>query len=219
MTEEFLAQNQEQAQQPMSQAPQEKMLPQSEVNEIVGRVRAEATARAQAQMQQATTAQPGSLTEEQVRELIAQQTQSIQAEQARMAMAERVVGEFAGKMDLGKESYEDFEDTVKQIDLSTIPEIVQLANSVGNTHDVMYDLAKNPYKIGNLLTLAKASPHLARAEINRLSQSIVANKSAVAQASGAKEPLSQMKASANISADASKPMTVKDFKSMSWLKR
>jgi hypothetical protein len=224
MTDEVLDQGIVAAQEP--QAPTEKMLAQSEVNEIAGKVRAEAfergkaaalAAQQQGQAQAAQQSAQGSLNEEQVRAMILEQTQQIQAEQARMAMAERVVGEFASKMEAGKGAYEDFEDTVKQVDLSTIPEIVQLANGVGNTHEVMYDLAKNPYKIANLLTLARTSPQLARVEMARLSASIVANQSAQQQVSGIKEPLSQMKASANTAATSATP-TLKDLKSAKWLR-
>lgn len=228
MTEEIL-QNQglqpEMAPQaPVASAPppiQEKMLPQSEVNELAGKIRADAYEKGKreaimSQQMSASGAQQmaqGSLNEEQVRQMMRDEAQKINAQQAQMLEAQRIVGEFASKMDLGKEAYTDFEDTVRQLDLRAIPEIVQLANSVGNTADIMYDLGKNPYKIANLKVLAQTSPHLARAEMNRLSQSITSNKQAVAQVS-TREPLGQMKPS-TASVDSG-PMTLKDMKRQKW---
>jgi hypothetical protein len=214
MTDENLVQSST----PVENAPTEKMVPQSEVDRVVGAVKHEAYERAKREMASqsnhgAQQMAQGALSEEQVSKMILEQTQKIQMEQARMAHAERVVGEFASKMDLGKDAYPDFEDTVKQMDLSAIPVIVQLANEVGNTSDVMYDLGKNPYKIAQLEILAAKSPNLARAEMMRLSKSIDTNKSAQAQVT-AKEPLSQMKPSAGTV--ESDPNTLANFKSQKW---
>lgn len=224
MTDELLVQSNATPVENIPPAPVEHMVPQSEVDKFAGALKhsyyekGKADALAELQSKQAQNNQgaqqvaQGSLSEEQVRNMILEQTQKIQGEQARMAMAERVVGEFAGKMELGKDAYEDFEDTVKQIDLASIPEIVQLANGVSNTHDVMYDIAKNPYKIAQLKMLAQTSPHLARAEMNRLSQSIIANNNAKAQVSDVKAPLSQLKSSTNTVGSGTH--TLSDFKRM-----
>ena len=208
-------------------APSEKMIPESELNKVTKKVREtyyqKGMEDAQKQLQNmggipqagAQQVAQGALSEEQVRQMMRDEAAKINAQQAQMLEAQRIVGEFAGKMDLGKEAYEDFDDTVKQLDLRAIPEIVQLANSVGNTADIMYDLGKNPYKIANLKVLMQTSPHLARAEMNRLSQSITANKQAVSQVS-TREPLSQMKPSTG-SVDSG-PMTLKDMKRQKWAK-
>ena len=147
---------------------------------------------------------------------ITQQIMQYHQEQTQRMMAERIVGEFSSKMKSGAEKYEDFEESVMNLDLSTIPEIVQLANSVGNTDEVMYDLAKNPYKIANLKTLAATSPHLARSEMNRLSQSITSNQKAKDQVSGVKEPLSKMKPSTG--AVDNGEMSIRDLRNQPWLK-
>jgi hypothetical protein len=201
-------------------APAEKMLPQSEVDKLAGRIRAEAYEKGLNAGSNNSAAQQmaqGALSEDQVRKMIQEQTLKVQQEQAQQMMAERIVGEFAGKMEAGPGKYEDFDNVVQQLDLRTIPEIVQLANSVQNTDEVMYDLGKNPYKIAQLKILAQTSPHLARAEMNRLSQSIISNKTAQAQVSGIKEPLSQIKPSTG-SVDSGTP-SVKDLRGASWLRR
>jgi hypothetical protein len=221
MTEEIL-QNQaaptEIAQQSMAMA-QEKMLPQSEVNELAGRIRAEAYEKAKRELQSANPVgaqqvAQGAMSEEQIRRLIDEQTTKIQQQHLMAKDAERIVSEFATKMDLGKEVYEDFDDSVRELDLRAIPEIVQLANSVGNTAEVMYDLAKNPYKIANLKVLAQTSPHLAKKEMQRLSASIDSNKAAASQVN-TRTPVSQMKPSTGL-ADSGPGMSLKDFKRAHW---
>ena len=169
----------------------------------------------QANPNAAMQAAQGAVSREDIENMILEKTQALQMQQARQAEAERIVGEFVQKMDMGKTDYEDFEDTVKEIDFSAIPEIVKLANQMPNTHDLFYDMAKNPYKIAQLKILAQTSPGLARAEMMRLSKSIDDNKAAKSQMT-AKEPLSQMKASANASVDSNRPMTLAEMKKQPW---
>jgi len=226
MTEDLL-QNQaapnENAQAPIAPAVQEEMVPKSEMNRVAkmlretyyekGKEDAMKSSQNAAPMQAQQMAQ-GSMSEEQVRRLIEEQTTKMQQQHLMAKDAERIVSEFASKMDMGKEAYEDFEDSVRELDLRSIPEIVHLANSVGNTADVMYDLAKNPYKIANLKVLAQTSPQLAKKEMQRLSQSIDSNKAAVQQVN-TRAPVSQMKPSTGI-ADGGTGMTLKDFKRAPW---
>jgi len=222
---------------PAAPAMQEKMLPQSEVNALVGKVKADAYEKARREVMggQGGMGQPnpqaaqlmaqGGLSEDQVRSMMRDEAQRINAEQAQMLEAQRIVGEFATKMDTGKEAYADFEDTVRQVNLRTIPEIVQLANSVPNTPDIMYYISKNPYKIAQFKQLAALDAdarrqgfqsNLAMQEMMRLSNSISNNKQAVTQVQ-TKEPLGQMKPSTG-TVDSSAPMTLADMKRQKWAK-
>lgn len=245
MSEDLIEQNQQTdmvdsastpALSPESSVSQEKMLRQSEVNELAGRIRSEAFEKGRAQAEQemmmrasmqepAKSSEPvsaqqvaqGALSEDQVKMMIEAEARKFQEEQAQKMMAEKIVGEFSSKMESGPAKYDDFDETVQQLDLRSIPDIVQLANSVPNTEDIMYDLGKNPYKIGNLKVLAQTSPQLALAEINRLSKSIVSNESAKRQVENVKEPLSQMKPT-TMAVDNGE-LSVKDLRNASWLKR
>ena len=218
MTDENLVQSSAPIEEPM-----EKMVPQSEVDKVVVAVKHSAYEKAKQELMSAQQANPnaamqaaqGAVSREDIENMILEKTQALQMQQARQAEAERIVGEFVQKMDMGKTDYEDFEDTVKEIDFSAIPEIVKLANQMHNTHDLFYDMAKNPYKIAQLKILAQTSPGLARAEMMRLSKSIDDNKAAKSQMT-AKEPLSQMKASANASVDSNRPMTLAEMKKQPW---
>ncbi len=191
------------------QTEQEKLLRQSEVNEIVGRVRQEETQMAQMQSSHG-------LSEEQVRQIVMEQTQRAQEDAARTAMARQVLGSFANKMQAGVDSYEDFEQKVGTLPLSKMTEIIQMADGVDNTADVMYEIASKPYKVGNLLTLARTMPELAMIEMQNLSSSIKKNKQAQ-QAIQTPEPLAQMKPS-NVPADNGN-MSVSNLRNQSWLRR
>lgn len=103
---------------------------------------------------------------------------------------------FAQKMQAAKDSHPDFEELVQKLNLPTIPEVALLATQMENTSDIMYDLAKNPYKISAILNFARdpRTMHLAQAEMHRLSNSIKANKEAI-NTPTTNDPLSQIKPS------------------------
>lgn len=226
MTEDIL-QNQvapvENAPAPSIPEIQEKMVPESELNRVTKKVREtyyeKGKEDALKSLQEANPVgaqqkAQGALSPEEVQRMIEEHTQKIQQHHLMTKDAERIVSEFATKMDMGKTFHEDFEESVRELDLRAIPEIVQLANSVGNTAEVMYDLAKNPYKIANLKVLAQTSSSLAKKEMQRLSASIDSNKAATAQVN-TRSPVSQMKPSTGI-ADTGPGMTLKDFKKAKW---
>lgn len=129
--------------------------------------------------------------EEDINRLVEEKLQ----QQAHLQHGNQIVQQFMGKMMAGKEKYPDFVDKINMLgDLSKIPQIIQLANGVDNTSDMMYDLANNPHKVASLLTLAQVNPHLASIEAQKLSNSIKANNDA-SNAQNPSAPLSQIKSS------------------------
>ena len=199
-------------------AEQEKLLSQSEVNTIAGKVRQEAyeKGKKEAESSMAQNRAQGSLTEEQVRQIVMDQTQRAQQEQMQMQQARQIIGDFSSKMAAGADAYPDFEQKVGALDLPKIPEIIQLANSVDNTADVMYELASKPYKVGNLITLARTAPHLAHQEAQRLSASIKANQQAQ-QNIQTPEPVSQVKPTSAPAENGA--MDIKSLRGQKWLRR
>jgi hypothetical protein len=142
-----------------------------------------------------------------------------QAEQHRReALGQQIANDFNSKLSSGKDRYSDFDEKVAPLleDLHNMPHLVLLANGMDNTADVMYDLATNPHKVANLLTLADKSTRLAQLQMQQLSNSIKTNQAASKQPSS-REPLSQIKPS-TVGIDNGSPKSVKDFKKMSWLR-
>lgn len=205
----------------------EGFLPQSQVDHIVGKARKDAYAKAKAdalaeyqrnpQSSQTSTSTNIGGMEQVTPERIEQMIQDASDKRARETYANKVANDFLGKMEAGKSKYADFDDTVNALNLPMAPEIVDWANGLDNTADVVYEIAKNPTKFTTILNLARGGfGTLAQRELQKLSQSIKQNESAADQAKSVNEPLSQIRPS-TVGTDNGK-MTVRDLRKQSWLR-
>lgn len=213
---------------PAAEKPQEKLLKQSEVNEIIGSAKREAYEKgkreslAEYQKSQAHVQQPNynanqtiggmpQLSDEKIRQLINEEAQKM----TNMAVAQKIANEFTQKMMAAKDKYPDFEQVVGELNLVDMPQIVNWANSLDNTADVMYELAKYPEKLSSVTVLAYTNPRKATVLLQKLSDSIKQNESALKQPS-ASEPLSQIKPSTTGTDNGSR--TVSDLRKQPWLR-
>ncbi len=160
-----------------------------------------------------------SLSAEQVKQMIADHLQK-QAEDAHQQVqqqhAHSIANEFLGKIATGKDKYPDFDETIDALELATIPQVVQLANSFDNTADIVYELGKNPNKVANLLGLSQlGNGKLAYLETKKLSDSIKQNQGAL-QRPVPPEPLSQLKPS-NVGTDNG-ALSVSELRKQSYLR-
>ena len=194
-----------------AQTPQEKLLKQSEVNELIGRVKHDAYSKGlrdagvQSQPQSSMGGMP-QITEDQIRQMVSDEAQK----QHQIGAAHSMLSNFAQQMGGGKEKYSDFDETVAGLgDLKNIPHIVQLATETGMADDVLYDLAKNPTKIATLTILSSIDPRLAKVEAQKLKDSIVKNRSA-SDSQEVAAPLSQITPS-TVGTDNGK-MSMKDLR-------
>ncbi len=200
----------------------ERTFKQSDVDAIVGKVRREAAESYQRQQQQSytppiETAPVRGLSEEDVRRLTVEtlkkesESEKLTRQQEEQnAAASKIVHTFNEKISQGKESYEDFESVTGTLQMQYYPNVVQLlAEHVDNSHDVLYDLAKNRYKLAQIEQLCERNPHDAIYEIRRLGDSIKANQS-TSQIKTPNAPLSQQRPS-NVGTDSG-PLSMKDLK-------
>lgn len=219
----------------MTQAPvetaqqtQERLFKQAELNEIVGRAKHDAVEsfkRQQAQQQQQYTPQQSSqapssksLSEDDVKRLTGEELNRHRDEWTREAQeranaeaAQRIVTSYKEKISAGKEKYEDFEAVTNNVDMRFYPNVVQLlAEYVDNSHDVLYDLAKNRTKLHSLESACQHNPQDAIYEIKRLSDSIKANEQH-SQMSNSRAPLSQQRPS-NTGTDSGNTLSMRDLK-------
>lgn len=201
-----------------SQDAGEKLLKQSEVNDLVGRIKHEAYSKGmrdaqgslQSQSQGGNLGGMPQLTDEQVRQIISEEAQK----QNHIQAAQSLLSNFGQQMTTGKGKYPDFDETVSNLgSLQNIPHVVQMATDTGIAGDVMYELGKNPSKVATLTTLSYVNPHLAKVEMDKLAQSIKMNESA-AKAQQADEPLDQIKPSSVGTDNGSN--AVRDLRRMSW---
>lgn len=184
--------------------PTEKMIPQSRVEELIrerlhrkeNRLRQEhereKAAWQQTQQESQNTQNVGMggtnyISPDQIQRMVEDATRKQQESLTREWLnyqsqqeSENLARSFIGKIQNANEKYADFNNKVGELQLDKLPEIVRLANAVENTQDVIYDLANNPGKMGNLLSLAKDPDtyHLAEIAMRRLSDSIRENESA-----------------------------------------
>ena len=229
---------------PSDDAPPEKMLPVSRVNELVKKAKRDKERQmqeqldaAKAQIQELQAQQPQAqaapeqqssppqggidpqLLQQHVMQLIEQKQkddeQKRYAEQLEQEV-NQVATQYFGKMAQGKDLYEDFEAMTADFNPAEFPQLVFLANQMDNTPAIIYELRKNPGKLADLATLVERSPNLARSELGKLSESIKRNSDAKQNLQEAQDPLSRLKPSPVGTDNGTK--NVRDYKSSSFLR-
>ncbi len=213
-------------------APTEKMLRQSEVNDIVGHAKKEAAQKAVEQYKRSQTQNAPSepsyqdnrsfdtpLSEDRVRRMAGEEAQRLRDQWVHEAQtqnetqnAQRIVKNFYDKMAAGKEKYDDFDKVTGDIELARFPNTVHmLAEMVDNPHDVLYELSKNRAKLAQLELAAREFPQEALYDLKRLADSIKGNQS-VCNLKSPTAPLSQQRPS-NLGTDAgSNALSMRDLK-------
>ena len=199
MTEETQVLNEQEAAIPQAApAQQQPMLPQSEVNRIVKQEKEaalkkgydRAMAELQAQQQSQPAAQqpmnqmnqpPSGQNVQDWRQMMSEELdrreQQARAERERAeqeAYTKQVLNSIHNKALQAKQEIPDFDEVTSQVDFGQLPDILGLADTVDNGGHVLYELAKNPSKIGALRGLS-GSPALQVREIKRLSDSLKQN--------------------------------------------
>lgn len=201
-----------QAQQIESSVHNERMIPQSQVNEIVGSAKRDAAERAvEAYKRQQTQSAPQAQQQDQsarysseddikrvagdeIKRHLTQLEQQAH-ERANMDAANRIVGMFKDKISAGRDKFEDFEKVTGNVEMQYYPNVVQLlAEHVDNSADVLYHLAKNRDKLYRIEGLSAHNQSDAVYEIKRLADSIKENAQ-TSQIKNANAPLSQQRPS------------------------
>lgn len=205
---------------------QEKMLRQSEVNDIVGRAKSEAATRAVEQykrsQQESQQSQQHSnyseMSEDKIRKLAGEEAARLRndwmsEQQTRMETdaAKRIVKTFYDKLATGKDKFDDFDQVTSDVKLERFPNTVHmLAEHIDNADEVMYEISKNRSKLARIEQTSRDFPEEALWDLKRLSESIKANKTASSMKSP-KAPLSQQRPS-NVGTDSGGVLSMRDLK-------
>lgn len=209
---------------------QEKVLRQSEVNEIVGREKkAAGNAAVEAykrQVQQEQSYQQPHhsqsngemLNEDRIRKMAAEEAQRLRDEwykdaqtNAETQSAQRIVKNFYDKIATGKDKYDDFDKVTNGVSLQEFPNVVQmLSEHIDNADDVLYELSKNDSKFADIEIKSERYPRQALSDLKRLSESIKNNEQA-AKRTQPNAPLSQQRPT-NIGTDSGGALSFKDLK-------
>ena len=180
------------------------------------RVRAEYESRQPQQTQQ--QAQPQNVggiqqqSPEDIQRMIRQEAYNMSREH----QAQQIEQNWKSAMDAEKLADPEFADLYDAIGIEAQPGLIIAMAGMDNKAQVVKDLAKNPSKYANILTLANGgSPKLAQLELNKLSASIKTNMDAK-KTPKVDAPLSQIRSS-NIGGDDGN-MSVTDLRNQPWLR-
>lgn len=209
----------------------EETLDKATVSKIVARERAKAYEKGkqeammeQEQQQQAPQAAPQTfggiqqapqMSPEQIQQLIAEHVPQYMHAQAEEYKNKQFVDSFVSKMQAAEKQYPGLEAKLNELDFDKpgTQKLVQMANNMDNTGDIMNELIENPEKMGTLLNLIHEQPRLAMQRMASLGTSIKTNQDALAQEKSAHQPIGQLKSSVNAGVDDHN-LSVKDLKKL-----
>ncbi len=153
------------------------------------------------------------LSPEDVERMIAERAPQVLQDHVNQIKTRQTVDSFVNKMQAAETKYPGIQEKLNDLDYSSLAPLVEMANNMENTADIMKELLDNPMKMGNLLTLQYAQPKMAQRAMMELSNSIKTNQDALAQEAQARDPMSQIKPSSSAGMDNGK-MTTTDFRKM-----
>lgn len=199
----------------IQEAPSEKMIPASRVEELIKKAKLKGRDAMQDELEalraenEGLKAGNGSLggmsapidVEALKRDMMQDFQKQLQDEQESRAQeelrkeAEEMASQYHGKMKAGSEMFDDFDEITADFNPAAFPNLVYLANQTDNTPAVIYELMKNPSKLAMVTVLSEKDPNAALNQINKLSASIKANEQAKAQEQEAPAPIGRMQSS------------------------
>ena len=161
-------------------------------------------------MQQAPQMNP-----EDIQRMIAEHVPQYLQQQAAEYQNKQFVDGFVAKMQAAEKQFPGLEQKLNDIDFTSpaTQRLVQMANNLDNTGEIMNELMENPEKMGTLLNLVHEQPKLAQNRLASLSNSIKTNREAIEQEKSAQDPIGQMKSSVNAGVDEHN-LSVKDLKKL-----
>jgi hypothetical protein len=208
------------------QAQAEKTYTQAQVNAIAAKearkAAEQAEARSRAEMARSQQAAPQQtapsvggiqqMSPEQIQQMIRQEA----FQMSREHQAKQIEESWLNSMDAEKQSDPEFADLYDALNIEAQPQLIMAMLGMDNKGKIVKDLAQNPAKYANILTLANGGAFkLAELELRKLSKSIQANMEAQ-KGQKVDPPLGQVKSS-NIGGDDGKN-SVTDFRNQDWLR-
>lgn len=152
---------------------------------------------------------------EDIQKMIAEHVPQYLQQQAAEYQQKQFADGFISKMQAAEKQFPGLEQKLNDIDFtspSTL-KLVQMANNMDNTGEIMNELIENPEKMGTLLNLINEQPRIAQQRLASLSSSISTNRKALEEEKSAQDPIGQLKSSVNAGVDDHN-LSVKDLKKM-----
>ncbi len=150
---------------------------------------------------------------DEIKQLIASSAPQILQDQLQQLQNTHAIESFVSKMQAAESRHPGLEQKLNDLDYTHLSPLIQMANSMENTGDIMAELVDNPHKMANLILLMHSQPKLAARQLHDLSNSIKQNQAAVEENKETNAPLSQIKTSNKAGMDTGS-MSVKDFRAI-----
>lgn len=158
---------------------------------------------------------PAGPTQEEIAKMIQEQAPQALMHHVNQFKQEQMINSFVSKMQAAEQVHPGLEKKLNSLnyDDPAMHSLVEMANNLENTGDIMKELVDNPNKMLQVLGGIREQPFLAQQSLMSLSNSIKQNQEAKAQEAQAQDPLSSLKPSTNAGMDNG-DKSVQDFVKM-----
>lgn len=141
-----------------------------------------------------------------IERMIAEKAPQALQEQMMRLKQEHSINTFVQKMQVAEQKYPGLEAKLNKLDYEdpALMRVVELANSMENTGEIMHEILNNTGKMATFLNLSR-QPQMAQQAMMELSNSIKTNQEAVAAEKQARDPMNQLKPSSSVGSDNAEP--------------
>ena len=159
-------------------------------------------------------AQMPPMSQEQIEQLIMQKAPEALMQQFNQHKQKQMVDSFVSKMQAAEQRYPGLEEKLNKLNYQdpAMHSLIEMANNLENTGDVINELVSNPNKMIQVLSGIREQPFLGQETLTSLSNSIKQNQTAAAENSQAREPMSELKPSHSTGMADSTQLSVDDIR-------
>ena len=156
------------------------------------------------------------MTREQIEELISQKAPEALMNQFNQHKQKQMVDSFVSKMQAAEQRFPGLEEKLNKLNYQdpAMHSLIEMANNLENTGDVIHELVSNPSKMIQVLSGIREQPFLGQETLMSLSNSIKQNQSAAAENAQARAPMSELKPSHSTGMADSTQLSVNDLRKM-----
>lgn len=159
---------------------------------------------------------PSGMSQEAIEQLIMQKAPEALMQQFNEHKQKTMVNAFVDKMQAAEQRYPGLEEKLNKLNYQdpAMHSLIEMANNLENTGDVINELVSNPSKMIQVLSGIREQPYLGQETLMSLSNSIKQNQEAAAENSQAREPMSKLKPSISAGLADSTQLSINDLQKM-----
>ena len=159
---------------------------------------------------------PAGMSQEAIEQLIMQKAPEALMQQFNEHKQKTMVNAFVDKMQAAEQRYPGLEEKLNKLNYQdpAMHSLIEMANNLENTGDVINELVSNPSKMIQVLSGIRDQPFLGQETLTSLSNSIKQNQEAAAENSQAREPMSKLKPSISAGLADESQLSVNDLQKM-----